>query len=141
MKKSGYIFITIIGLILMLCGGYIVKNGGYSEGLEIVAYLSIGLGTGIFGSGIGGYIKEAAVSKDPEFAKKQRIEENDERNVSIVNEAKSKAFTLMNFLYGAMFLAFSIMKADIKYILIMVGIYLIVNIYAVVVANKLRREM
>lgn len=141
MKRSGYIFISIIGLILILCGGYIVKSGRYSEGLELVAYLSIGLGTGVLGSGIGGYLKEAAISRDPEFAKRQRIEENDERNVSIVKEAKSKAFTLMNFLYGAMFLAFSIMKADMKYILIMVGIYLIVNIYAVLVANKLRREM
>ncbi|MEB3073039.1 hypothetical protein [Parvimonas sp. C2] len=141
MKNKKYIFITVLGVLLIIFGGYSVKHFELTETLEIISYLAIGLGSGLFGSGVGSLIKEFSTLKNPEVAKSIRIEENDERNIAIAQEAKSRAFTLMNFLYGGVFLTFILMKVELKYLLVMISLYGIVNIYAVIVANNLRKKM
>ena len=141
MKNKKYIFITVLGVLLIIFGGYSVKHFELTETLEIISYLAIGLGSGLFGSGVGSLIKEFSTLKNPEVAKSIRIEENDERNIAIAQEAKSRAFTLMNFLYGGVFLTFILMKVELKYLLVMISLYVIVNIYAVIVANNLRKKM
>lgn len=141
MKNKKYILITVFGVLLIIFGGYSVKRFELTETLEIISYLAIGLGSGLFGSGVGSLIKEFSILKNPEVAKSIRIEENDERNIAIAQEAKSRAFTLMNFLYGGVFLTFILMKVELKYLLVMISLYVIVNIYAVIVANNLRKKM
>ena len=121
MKNKKYILITVLGVLLIIFGGYSVKHFELTETLEIISYLAIGLGSGLFGSGVGSLIKEFSTLKNPEVAKSIRIEEN--------------------FLYGGVFLTFILMKVELKYLLVMISLYGIVNIYAVIVANNLRKKM
>lgn len=141
MKKKNYV-ITVMGIILLLCGFYLLKGvQSPNEFLIKLPYICIGLGCGIFGHGMGNLIANKAISKDPEVQRQIEIEKNDERNIAISSRAKSKAYDIMTFVFGALMVSFALMGVEIISILLLVFAYLFVQGCAVYYRLKYDKEM
>jgi hypothetical protein len=69
------------------------------------------------------------------------IERKDERNVSISNRAKAKAYDLMIYVFGALLLSFALIGVDMVEILLLVFAYLFVAGYGVFYRIKYDKEM
>lgn len=141
-KKSlrNWIF-TILGIGLVIVGLYIYKNSNCSnEMINIISYGFIGLGCGIFGNNFSSVISKISVKDFEEIEKEIQINENDERNIMISEKSKSKAFDLMNYLFLAMLIIFSLMGIEKTAIIILVVFYLVLQGYAVYWRFKLGRK-
>ena len=76
---------TIIGLLLLAAGLYLIKMNSDPQGImRVLPYVCIGIGCGLFGHGMGEIISGRAIRNDPEIQRKLKIETNDERNITIV---------------------------------------------------------
>lgn len=134
--------LTIIGLILLGMGLYLVKITPEPKGIMgAFSYLSIGIGCGIFGRGMGNVISYKTIKADPELAKQIEIDVNDERNMAISNKAKGKAYDMMIFIFGALMLSFALMGIDMIVILLLVGAYLFVVGSGIYYRCKYDKEM
>ncbi|MGN0426451.1 MAG: hypothetical protein ACI4F0_01505 [Agathobacter sp.] len=141
MKKADWL-ITVIGLILLGAGLYMVKTFDDAQGIMLtLPYILIGVGCGAFGSGISNIISKKAISKDADLQKKLTIEENDERNIAIANRSKAKAFDCMTFVFGILMLTFALMNFDMAATLLLVAAYLFVHIYGIYFRFKYEKEM
>lgn len=141
MKKK-YYMVTAAGLLLLGIGFYLLKGVELTnEFLQAIPYVCQGLGCGIFGYGAAQLISEKALSSDPELKKHVEIEENDERNIAIANYAKSKAYDLMTFVFGALMFTFALMDADLVVIVLLVAAYLFVQGSAIYYRQKYEKEM
>lgn len=109
--------------------------------IETLPYIFIGIGSGIFGQNLGAILSILSLKNSPQTAKQLEIEENDERNITIRNKAKAKAYDLMLLVYGALMLAFGLMKADMVIVLSLVGAYLFIVFSSVYFSEKYRKEM
>lgn len=137
-----YIFYTFIGLLILATGAVLAKlMRDYTGVLQSIPYIFIGIGAGIFGQNTGTIGKILSVKNDPEFAKQIEIEENDERNVMLADKARAKAYQLMIFVYGALMLAFAIMKVDIVIIITMVVAYLFIVGSSVYFRSQIAKKM
>ena len=143
MKKRQYNYIYVfIGLVLLGVGLYMVKAVANPQGvMRALPYVMIGLGCGIFGQGMGDLIQKRALKNNPEILKQQEIEQKDERNVEISTRAKSKAYDMMVFVFGALMVAFALMGVDFVAVLLLVFAYLFVVGYGVYARCKLEKEM
>ena len=130
------------GVLLMAAGLLLLRASPEAEGAaRVVPYLMVGLGSGMFGHGMGGIISRRALKGAPDVQKALEIERTDERNVMIGNAAKGKAFDLMTYLYGALTFSFAIMDIGIAPVLLLVAAYLFVHGYAVYWRIRLEKEM
>ncbi len=126
-NKKEQILLTALGLIMLVAGYILIKTAGELEGLtELLAYLLVAFGCGIFGHSIGSIIEHKATNKYPELAKNIEIEAKDERNISISNKSKAKAYDIMIFIYGGIVLCLALMNAELKLILMLCISYLFV---------------
>ena len=143
MKKRQYNYIYVfIGLVLLGVGLYLTKSVANPQGvMRALPYVMIGLGCGIFGQGMGDLIQKRALKNSPEILKQQEIEQKDERNVEISTRAKSKAYDMMVFVFGALMVAFALMGVDFVAVLLLVFAYLFVVGYGVYARCKLEKEI
>lgn len=140
-KKTGYVFV-IIGIVLLGSGLYFVKTISDPQGIMLtLPYVCIGIGSGLFGHGMGSILSRRALQNNPQMQKQMEIEQNDERNIAIANRAKGKAFDMMTFVFGALMIAFALMGADLAAVLLLVSAYLFVHGYAVYCRCKYEKEM
>ncbi|GFZ30273.1 hypothetical protein CSC2_07990 [Clostridium zeae] len=143
MKKgvANYLFVTF-GLLLLIIGLYLIKTILEPQGiLRALPYISIGLGCGIFGHGMGEIISRKALKNYPEIDKQIKIEKSDERNISIANLAKAKAYDMMVFIFGALILAFGLMGIDMIALLLLVFAYLFIVGYGIYYRYKFDKTM
>ena len=133
-KQSKNILLALVGLALLAVGLCLVHK-------TYLAYLCIGVGCGLFGHGTGELWALHTARTNPEAAKMLEIAQKDERNVAIANRAKGKAFDMMTFLFGALFIAFAAMQVEVPVLLILVSAYLLVQGYAVYWRIRLEKEM
>ena len=133
-KQSKNILLALAGLALLAVGLCLVRK-------TYLAYLCIGVGCGLFGHGTGELWAMHTARINPEAARMLEIAQKDERNVAIANRAKGKAFDMMTFLFGALFIAFAAMKVEVPVLLILVFAYLLVQGYAVYWRVRLEKEM
>ena len=135
----------IFGLLLLTIGLYLIKTVGDPQGaqgiMRALPYVCIGIGSGLFGHGMGNMISERTIGKDPDLVKKMNIEKNDERNIAIANRAKGKAFDMMTFVFGALMLSFALMEVDTVALLLLVFAYLFVHGFAIYYRFKFEKEM
>ena len=118
----------ILGLLLLTIGLYLIKTVGDPQGIMAsLPYVCIGIGSGLFGHGMGNLISERAIRSDPDLQKKLDIGKNDERNIAISNKAKGKAFDMMTYVYGALMVSFALMGVDMSALLLLVFAYLFVH--------------
>ena len=143
MKKNIVNGITlIVGLALLGARLYLVKTVFAPTGVMLaLPYVFIGLGCGMFGQGVSGFVNRAVLKKNPEIAKQQEIEQKDERNQEIAHRAKSKAYDAMVFVFGALMVAFALMGMDLVPVLLLVGAYLYVVGVGLYYRFKLEKEL
>ena len=132
----------VVGLALLGAGLYLVKTVFAPTGVMLaLPYVFIGLGCGMFGQGVSGFVNRAVLKKNPEIAKQQEIEQKDERNQEIANRAKAKAYDAMVFVFGALMVAFALMGMDLLPVLLLVGAYLYVVGVGLYYRFKLEKEL
>ena len=143
MKKVGLsYFITTLGVVLLAGGLIILKTVGELQGImQALPYVMIGLGCGIFGHGMGDIIGRASMKNHPELAQQDEINKTDERNVTIANRAKAKAYDAMLFIFGALMVALALMNVDLIVVLLLVFAYLFVAGIGIYYRCKYDKEM
>ena len=143
MKKSySGAILTVIGVALLAAGFILLKIFPIPWGLlRILPYVCIGFGCGIFGHGMGSLAAQRARRKNPDLARQMDIDAADERNVMLSNIAKSKAFDLMSYVFGALMVSFALMEVDLAALLLLVAAYLFVEGYGIYIRLKLEKEM
>lgn len=131
MKKNYMDYcIAIVGLLLLGIGLLLIKTLIEPQGLlRVLPYVLVGIGCGVFGHGAGNVISKKAIGSNIEIQKQMEIEQKDERNISIVNHAKAKAYDVMVFVFGALMLGFALMQVDMIATLLLVFTYLFVIFY------------
>ncbi len=140
-KMTKYVTI-ILGLLLWAIGFYLLKTSNDPQGIiRALPYVCISFGCGLFGYGMGDVLSERALDSDPELKKKMDIEINDERNVTIANKAKGKAFDMMTFVFGSLMVSFALMGIDIVAVLLLVFAYLFVHGFSLYYRFKFEKEM
>lgn len=141
MKKAGFNYlIALLGLLLLGAGLLMIKLISEPQGILLpLQYVLMGVGCGVFGSGIGNIVNNRVMRKNPDIKKKEEIEIRDERNIAVRNSAKAKAYDIMVFVFSALMLAFALMQVEAAPILMLVFAYLFVigaRIYYQVKFNK-----
>lgn len=100
-KIMRYIIFAVIGFIILGTGLVLIKLLPDADGiLKTLPYICVGLGSGLLGGNLGTAIKNRSALKNPQIAKKVEIEEKDERNRSISDRAKAKAYAFACFICG-----------------------------------------
>lgn len=138
---SSYL-ITIVGVAMLAVGLYFIKTIEDPQGLlRALPYICVGLGSGIFGHGMGEIMVLFAKKHNPAAAKQLEIEKNDERNLAIANRAKAKAYDMMVFVFGALNIALALMDIDLTMLLLLVCAYLFIVGYGTYYRFKYYKEM
>lgn len=143
MKKNirDYILV-VVGLVLLVAGLALLKVVAEPQGIMLILpYICIGVGCGIFGHGMGSILSKKAFKNHPEARKQMEIEEKDERNLTISNQSKARAYDMMVFAFGALMIAFALMNVEWKVILLLVFAYLFVVGYGIFYRCKLEKEI
>ena len=120
-KKIRYVLLLVAGIVLVIAGGFVIR--------ERWAGILIGLGAGLFGMSGAHLIAQGGVERNPSLKKKMSIEESDERNISINNYAKAKAFDFFQFLALPFFLI--LVLADVRLWVVLLAITVYVADFAV----------
>ena len=108
--------------------------------LELPAYVLLAAGCALFGGGLGDVLRRLALRSDPQLAKEVAIEEGDERNVSIANAAKAKAFDAMLLVYPPLLLVLALAGVEILPLLLVAAAYLFTVGVSIYWQARYRRE-
>lgn len=141
-RVGKYIALAVFGFVLLIVGLVLAKLSPDAQGIMLtLPYICVGVGAGIFGGNFGTAIKHQLLQKDPNAAKQIEIDAKDERNIAINNRAKAKAYDLMVMVFGALILAFALMRIDMYVTLAFVAAYSFVVLSVVFYINKYLKEM
>lgn len=142
MKKGAYFTLTVLGFVLTVVGLCYLKSTAELRGyMRVLPYVCIGIGCGAFGHGLGEILSQRAVKNSQELQRQIEIEKKDERNVTISNRAKAKAYNAMIYILGALIVSFSLMNLELYVILLLVFAYLLVIGISVYYRCKYDKEM
>jgi len=140
-KKFSYLQV-VLGVLLIAAGLILIKTVKEPEGLfRVLPFVFLGIGCGVFGSGVGALVSSRVLKDDPQLQKQMEIEQKDERNIAIANRAKAKAFDAMLYLFGALMITFALMTVELSAILLLVGAYLVVDGIFIYYLSKFHKEM
>lgn len=141
-KKTISIVFVVLGILLFAGGLTLILLPHSSSGiLSALPFIMIGIGCGVSGQGIGELVQRRKLASSPQLAKQQETEIGDERNIAIAFQAKSKAFDLMVYLFGALLLSFALFGVSAAATLSLAVAYLAVIGCRIWFAVKLNREM
>ena len=143
MKKTnrGIVFV-FLGIALLATGFILLKLFPGPLGfLRTLPYVCIGFGCGILGHGVGDCVAKRAYKKNTVLARQMEIDAADERNIMLADRAKSKAFDLMTYVFGALMVSFALMEVDLSALLLLIATYLFVEGYGIYYRYKLEKEM
>jgi hypothetical protein len=141
MNKKNAIKITI-GVIMFVIGLYVLLVEGISrDNLISLPFVLIGIGSGVFGAGMGEVLKTKAIKEDPVNSKRIEIEQKDERNTAIANKARAKSYSFTIILFAAVILLFTLLQADTKIVLVLVAAYIASVVSFPIYYSKLNKEM
>lgn len=135
-KKSFYIITMAIGIILIIVS-FLLRG----EELKVFSGLSIGIGAGILGMSIARLIMKHYEDKNPEISRQIKIDSTDERNVIIRNQAKAKAGDITMWLIVLVAFITVIISAPIWFTLLVIGVFLLYNIFIVYFMNKYQKKI
>ncbi len=138
MKKSIlYLLLAAAGAVLLIAGVIWLRFGVDN----VAAYVCIGVGAGMLGHGLGGWLQERALRNAPETRRRLEIETTDERNLALSCRAKAKAYDAMVYIFSALMLVFALMQVDLAAILLLVVAYLTVCGIGVYYRLRYEKEM
>lgn len=132
-----YVIVLLAGLVLALVGLFVITD----EGLKSVSGACIGIGAGAFGMAVARIITAVMMRKNPEYVRRQNIEENDERNIQIREKAKAKGFDAVWVTFCITMLCLILMNVDIPVVLVVVGAYVAVNVVQIYYLSKFSTEL
>lgn len=139
-KKIIPLLCIIIGIALVLfC--IVGKDYKMFDDYKSLFGVMIGIGSGLFGGGLGQLINISVINKYPDIKKKKDIEMNDERNIHINNMAKAKAFDMMGFIFPAIILGFVLAEFDFVIIIVLLITYLFIYAIQIYYLSKYTKEM
>lgn len=142
MKNKVNHHLILLGVILAALGLALIKTTANPQGmLRALPYVCIGLGSGLFGHGMGEVLCDRALRGSPEIKRALEIEQQDERNIAIADRAKGRAFDQMTFIFGALMVSFALMGVELAAVLLLVFAYLLVQGFALYYRFKFEREM
>lgn len=142
MKNKANYLLILLGVILAALGLTLIKTTVNPQGmLRALPYVCIGLGSGLFGHGMGEVLCDRALRGSPEIKRALEIEQQDERNIAIADRAKGRAFDQMTFIFGALMVSFALMGVELAAVLLLVFAYLLVQGFALYYRFKFEREM
>ncbi|MDD4772997.1 MAG: hypothetical protein PHZ09_05260 [Eubacteriales bacterium] len=137
-----YTAFAVFGFMLLTAGLILAVSLPDAQNImRTLPYIMIGIGSGIFGVNLGAAIQNHLLKKDPRAARQLEIETKDERNIAINTKAKAKAYDLGLMVFGALILAFALMRADIYIILILATAYLFVVFSMIYYISRNNKEM
>jgi hypothetical protein len=139
-EKVRGVLLVIGGLIL--AATCVVTTYAFSPSgtMEVVNFVLLGVGCGMFGFGASGLLEHRFKLKHPESAAAKEIDAKDERSRLLEVKARAKGFNLMIYVFGLLLLVFTIMRVDYKAILMMVLAYLFVIGYSFCQRVRLEKE-
>lgn len=142
MKNKVNYLLILLGVILAALGLTLIKTTVNPQGmLRALPYVCIGLGSGLFGHGMGEVLCDRALRGSPEIKRALEIVQQDERNIAIADRAKGRAFDQMTFIFGALMMSFALMGVELAAVLLLVFAYLLVQGFALYYRFKFEREM
>ena len=133
-KIKIYLALTVLAAIFVAIGKFVFTG-------NTIPGLLIGIGAGLFGLSLAQIIVIAIAEKNPEYKRKASIEEKDERNIAINNNAKAKGFDAMGYILTILMLIFVFLNADLSIILLLVFAYLLVYGVFIFYLYKYSKEM
>ncbi|ACT01507.1 hypothetical protein [Paenibacillus sp. JDR-2] len=141
-KSISDYWITFIGVVILAVGVYFIKTIEDPQGLlRALPYICVGLGSGMFGHGMGELMVRYAMKHNPAAAKQLEIEKKDERNLANNNRAKAKAYDMMIFVFGALITALALMDIDLTMVILFICAYLFILGYGTYYRVKYFKEM
>lgn len=141
-KTNASYLIAAAGVALLIIGVFFIKTMEDPQGLlRALPCICVGLGSGMFGHGMGEIMTRFAMKHDPAAAKQLEIEQKDERNLAIINRSKAKAYDMMVFVFGALITAIALMKIDLTMVLLFVFVYMLILGYGTYYRVKYFKEM
>lgn len=135
-NKSLYMVTLVIGIILLL-GSFLVR----AEELKTISGVMIGVGAGLFGSGLVKLWMMNFEKKNPDLMKDSEIEFKDERNTLIRYRAKAAAGDIIQWFIMGIAYVLIIIDAPLWVILVTVGIFLLYNVLGIYFMSKYQKEM
>jgi len=139
-KTLRYYALPGIGLLVAVVGVMLLVLVKDAQGImQILPYLCVGAGSGLFGQGMGNVISLRKMERDPETARKLKIDRKDERNIAVINRAKAKALDVMIYTFALLLLVLIVMGAPAPVLLLMVFGYVFVigsELYYIARYNK-----
>lgn len=140
MKNNKYrikLVLAMIGIILTIIGFIFIEANQFKVFFAVLA----AAGFNLFCHYLGKLGMLYTMRKNPEEAKRAKIAENDERNMSISNQAKSKAFDAMGFIFGTLIVVYALLRIDIIPLILLVVAYLAVYGLMIYYIYILRKKM
>lgn len=123
-KKKGYL-LSVLGIALIFTALYFFINFRSTENsLFNLTYILLGIGSGIFGHGLGELI--IVYSKNQNLKKSINIQKNDERTIAINNLSKAKAYDAMIYIFSALIMIMAFMNINPVAVIISVSAYLFI---------------
>ena len=138
------ILLLMLSFAMLGAGLYFALSafGREPSGIMItLPFVLIGFGSGLIGASISLIVRNNAAMKNPDFQTRQRIEQNDERNIIVYSAAKAKSFNVAIYLYAAVLIAFTLMRVSAAAILILVAAYVVMIVSFIVFYNRLNKVM
>lgn len=134
--------IIFLGLLLFSSGLVFIILSKDVQGIMVtLPYICIGVGAGAFGLGVGNIIIYRVLKNNPDLAKREKINQEDERNIAINNRAKAKSYDIMIYVFSALLLAFALMGSNLREVLLLVGAYLFFIFINLFYFTKYQKEM
>ena len=141
-RSLPYYLLALVGAALFAVGLCGISAAVEAKGImRTLPYLGIGIGSGLFGHGVGELINRAKEKRNPGAARTVRIEKNDERTIAVTNRSKAKALDTMIYVFAALNLAFVLMGVDVLITLLSIFAYLFVLGSMLYYWIKLNKEM
>lgn len=142
MKKTrNYIYVAI-GIVVFVAGLCLMKKADSPQAfMRALPFICIGAGSGLLGYGFSNILTNKIYQNNPDMKKQMDINHHDERNITIVNRAKAKAYDVMIFVFSILILVFALIGMEALPVLLLVLAYLFVQGIAVYYRCKYEKEM
>lgn len=125
----------VLGIVLVVGGIALLRACPDRQGaIEVLPFLLLGVGCGLFGHGMGSQLQQKALKDHPELQKEIAIEQNS-------HQAKAKGYNAAVSLFGGLSLVYVFMGVGLVPILLLLACYLAVSAVAVYHMVKLQKTL
>lgn len=133
-KKSTFYVMAIITSIIMIILSQFVELNSHSG-------ILLGTGAGVIGASIAKLYFINLEKKNPDIAKENEIELQDERNILILQRAKAKSADIIQWLIMLIAYLEIFVNAPLWIILLTISVFVLYNIIQAYYINKFNKEM